>query len=115
MLDWGVEAALLFGRQKAKTDHKTVGYYKTKYAHGLYTLPAYSPPHSHHSTRSRNVTVPNIGGFAGLSMKYTNVKVSVGYRADIFFGAMDRGIDVRKDSDLTFNGPYASVSIGLGD
>ncbi len=115
MLDWGVDVAALFGRQKAKTDHTTKGYYKTIHGDGLYTLPAYSPPHSHHSTRSRNVTVPNVGGFAGLSMKYTNVKVSVGYRADIFFGAMDRGIDVRKDSDLTFNGPYASISIGLGD
>jgi hypothetical protein len=29
--------------------------------------------------------------------------------------AFDRGIDTHKTSNLTFNGPYASISIGLGD
>jgi hypothetical protein len=71
-------------------------------------LPA-TPDH----TRSRNVTVPNIGGFAGLSFKYPNAKVSLGYRADFFFGAIDGGIDARKTYDRSFYGPYATVSIGL--
>jgi len=114
-LDWDIDAAMLFGRQKAKTDHRTAGYFKTASAYIHHALPSYSPPHVHHSTRSRNVTVPNVGGFAGLSMNYTNVKVSVGYRADIFFGAMDRGIDARRTSNLTFNGPYASFSVGIGN
>ena len=65
-------------------------------------------------TRSRSVVVPNVGGFAGLSVKYPNVKVSFGYKADFFFGAMDGGIDVRRTEDVGFHGPYASVSIGLG-
>jgi iron complex outermembrane receptor protein len=114
MVDWGIDAALLFGRQKAKTDHATQAYqllgappkyipqYKAVYHHGPY-----------HSTRSKNVTVPDVGAFAGLSFRYPNAKVSIGYRYDMFFKAMDAGIDARHASNLTFNGPYASISIGL--
>jgi hypothetical protein len=71
-------------------------------------LPA-TPDH----TRTRSVAVPNIGGFAGLSFKYPNAKVSLGYRADFFFGAVDGGIDARKTYDRSFYGPYMTVSIGL--
>ena len=58
--------------------------------------------------------VPNLGGFAGFSVKYPNAKVSFGYKADFFFGAMDGGNDVRRVEDIGFHGPYASASIGLG-
>jgi hypothetical protein len=44
----------------------------------------------------RSVVVPNLGAFAGLSMKYTNARLSLGYRADFFFGAVDGGIDQHK-------------------
>jgi len=40
--------------------------------------------------------------------------VSFGYRADIFFGAMDSGWDTRSTKNLSFYGPFASVAIGLG-
>jgi hypothetical protein len=119
-LDWGVNAALLFGRQKAHTEHhETVQYHPPgtgplgdKAQAGnritLYHYPA-EPEH----TRSRGVTVPNIGAFAGLSFKYPNAKISFGYRADFFFGAMDGGIDTRKTYDRNFHGPYAAIAIGL--
>jgi iron complex outermembrane receptor protein len=64
--------------------------------------------------RSRLVAVPNVGGFAGISFKYQNAKVSFGYRADEFFGAMDGGIDAHKSENRGFFGPYANISIGLG-
>jgi hypothetical protein len=64
--------------------------------------------------RSRIVAVPNLGVFAGLSMKYRNAKVSFGYRADDFFGAIDGGIDQSKRFDRGFSGPFAKVSVGLG-
>ena len=35
--------------------------------------------------------------------------------ADFFFGAMDGGIDARKSKNRGFYGPYASISVGLGD
>ncbi len=133
-LDWGINAALLFGKQRAKVDHTTQGY------HNFYTrtkLPANAcvvaappfygscfgygrtrpslTPNSGHGTRSRSVSVPNLGGYVGLSMKYSNAKISIGYRYDTFLNAMDTGIDAMKKSNLTFNGPYASISIGLGD
>jgi hypothetical protein len=38
--------------------------------------------------RSRSVVVPNLGGFASFSACYSNSKLSFGYRADFFFGAM---------------------------
>jgi hypothetical protein len=117
MLDWGVNAAILFGRQKSHTHHQSTG--KSFYHHGPFltgpavphttaVLPA-TPDH----TRTRNVTVPNIGAFAGLSFKYPNAKISFGYKADFFFGAVDGGIDARKTYDRSFYGPYMTVSIGL--
>ena len=114
MLDWGINGAILFGRQRARTNHNTSGYHRT--ANGSYAPQnLYPTPRSYHSTRSRRVTVPNIGGYAGLSLKWTNAKISLGYRYDTFLNAMDTGIDAAKKSNLTFNGPYASISIGLGD
>jgi hypothetical protein len=117
-LDWGIDAALLFGRQKAKTSHATQAYYLTgqhfvSFAGGAY-VQAYPPRSTDNPRRSRSVIVPNIGGFAGLSVKYPNAKISLGYRADFFFGAVDTGIDARQTKDLGFHGPFATLSIGLG-
>jgi len=127
--DWGVNAALLFGRQRTRTEHKTSGSHYSKtggkfkyhYTPGGYytrgnTIRTSSYVHGPVTrTRSRRVTIPNLGGFAGISLKFPNAKVSLGYRADVFFGAVDGGIDVRKSQNRAFYGPYASISIGLGD
>lgn len=120
MLDWGMNASILFGRQKARTHHQTTGQYHSGYGYVNPTSPVvlqttFRGPAAPDHTRSRNVTVPNIGGFAGLSFKYTNAKISFGYRADFFFGAMDGGVDARKTYDRNFYGPFATVSIGLGE
>ena len=118
-LDFGLNAAILFGKQKAKTDQATRAtrlYHKvfgTTFYGMLYSSTA--PGHHHHNTRSRSVTVPNVGGFAGISYRYTDAKLSIGYRYDTFLSAMDTGIDAAKKSNVTFNGPYASISIGIGD
>ncbi|HVP83835.1 MAG TPA: hypothetical protein VMS78_03845 [Rhizomicrobium sp.] len=116
--DWGVNAALLFGRQKTKVQHHETNTYHSSYPTGgnqgqQYFNIVYQGPSVEHS-RSRGVFVPNIGGFAGLSLKYPNAKVTLGYKADFFFGAMDGGNDVRRAEDIGFHGPYASISIGLG-
>ena len=113
--DWGINAALLFGKQKAKTEHRTSAFHLYDDAGYNAYIGTLYPAHGAHSTRSRNVTVPNIGGYAGLSVKYTDVKVSIGYRYDTFLNAMDTGIDAAKKSNLTFNGPFATISIGIGD
>ena len=67
-LDWGANAALLFGRQRAKVHHQTTAqYHMGKYQYSSVartTLYRHTPPDR---IRSRSVTVPNIGGFAGLS------------------------------------------------
>ena len=65
--------------------------------------------------RSKSVSVPNLGGFAGLSLRYANAKLSLGYRADMFFSAVDAGIDTAKKEDRGFYGPFASISVGIGD
>jgi iron complex outermembrane receptor protein len=119
-LDWGVNVAVLFGKQKTHTHHQSSGQqYYAKY--GAYRphpgrgyLSLYNHPRVDH-TRSRNVTVPNIGGMAGLSIKFPDAKISIGYRADYFFGAMDSGWDTRKSANRSFMGPFASISVGLGD
>jgi hypothetical protein len=109
--DWGGNAAVLFGRQKAKVHHYTYAdQFRAKY--GGYSQLYSSRPAQ--KTRSRSVVVPNIGGLAGLSYRFTNASLKIGYRADMFFNAMDTGIDTRKTSNVLFHGPYASISIGLG-
>jgi iron complex outermembrane receptor protein len=112
--DWGVNAAFLFGRQRAQTHHQTAGYYFRGLiaANPSYHTTYVNPPVD--KTRARTVTIPNVGGFAGVSFRYASAKVSFGYRGDFFFNAMDTGWNTQKSSTVGFYGPFASVSIGLG-
>jgi hypothetical protein len=115
VFDFGINGAVLFGRQKVDAQHQTTGRYRSKSADGgrgaepIIT----TQPDPHRTMRSRSVVIPNVGGFAGLSFKFPNAKISMGYRADIFFGAIDGGIDTRKTYDRAFYGPFANFSIGL--
>ena len=113
-LDWGINAAILFGKQAAKVHHHTTGFHSKPGKYGGYKTSAYNNSPIPQS-RSRNVTVPNIGGFASIAYHFQDAKVSLGYRYDTFLGAMDTGIDTAHKSAMTFKGPYASISIGLGD
>lgn len=110
-LDWGLNASLLFGRQKARTSHHS----SVRYQGGIFGPPGTTDVHAPitHS-RSRMVAVPNVGGFAGLSYRFPNAKISAGYRADFFFGAKDGGLETRHTVDVGFHGPFATISIGLG-
>ncbi len=120
--DWGVNAAVLFGRQKVRgATSKTGEHYRTyrhiNYIQGINIGTTGIASSYHHHTpidRSRSVVIANLGGFAGMSLNFPNAKVSLGYRADFFFGAMDGGLDTRKTYDRNFYGPYATISIGLG-
>jgi iron complex outermembrane receptor protein len=107
-LDWGLDAAFLFGRQEVSEQHSTTANRR----HKKYNYPAIHL--SGHRTLARSVNVPNIGGFAGLSFKYAAAKVSFGYRGDIFFGAIDGGWDTAHRENLSFHGPYATIAVGLG-
>jgi hypothetical protein len=112
-LDWGVNAAFLFGKQKKKIEHQT-----TSHEHCVGDgCPAHPTVQTSNvlSRTSKSITVPNVGGFAGFSLNYPNVKVSVGYRADLFVNAIDVGFATRKSSNMLFHGPFASVSLGVGD
>jgi iron complex outermembrane receptor protein len=108
-LTWGVNAALLFGRTVANVHHQTS---KTHFVLFGERLGGYTT--STNIKRSHMATIPNLGGFAGLSMRYANAKIAFGYRADLFFDAMDGGIDVRQSQTLGFYGPFANLSIGIG-
>lgn len=111
-IDWGVNAAVLFGRQRAKVHHQTTGYYQKV----LPSFGKYTRSYAHHpadQNRSRSVMIPNLGGFAGISFHYSDAKLSLGYRGDFFFSAVDNGIDTRKSATRGFYGPFASVSVGL--
>jgi len=112
-LDLGVNASVLFGKQKTRVRHQESAFYEnTKYSSN-YTQ-VYKHPSGGHSN-VRSITVPNVGGTVGLSWRVEDFKVSLGYRADFFFGAIDGGIDARKNETLAFKGPFASISVGLGD
>jgi hypothetical protein len=116
--DWGVNGALLFGNQKAKGSHHETATYYTGFSTGKAApnypgvFPVYKHPVYPHD-RSRSVTVPNVGFLAGISFRYPGAKISFGYRADMFFGPMDMGVDARDTKDRNFYGPFATISIGL--
>ena len=110
--DWGANVAVLFGRRMAKGEHHESGHYHHA---------KYYPANSHYYTnptksfdRRQTVTVPNVGGFAGVSFKFVNAKLSLGYRGDFFFGAMDAGWDKEKNKTVGFYGPFATISFGFG-
>jgi|SRR5580692_1360081 hypothetical protein len=112
--DWGANAAFLFGRQKANVHLHTqdARYYAgTNYMNGIPTILTHQ---TKDPSRVKTVVVPNIGGFAGLSWHLPSVKVSLGYRADFFFGAIDGGLASSKSETRGFYGPFANVSIGIG-
>jgi len=110
-LDWGVNVAALFGRQKVNGSQQTK---IDTISHTYSGVPNHFSTRNTPHIRTRSVVVPNVGGFAGLSFRIANFKVSAGYRADFFFGAMDGGVDTRKTYDRNFYGPFASVSVGIG-
>jgi iron complex outermembrane receptor protein len=114
-LDWGVNGALLFGRQRTRIHHQKTSVYQSESAKYYPSLRSTVYHTATSPARSKNVTVPNLGGYAALSLRYVNAKVTFGYRIDSFFGAIDGGIDAAKKEDRSFNGPYASISIGIGD
>jgi iron complex outermembrane recepter protein len=112
--DWGANAALLFGKQKAHVRHQETAHYHPPYsAFGGRTY-ALVYQHSGGHSNVRSVAVPNVGGFAGISFHRGSAKVSFGYRADFFFGAIDGGIDTPKRTTTGFYGPFANISIGIG-
>ena len=113
-LDWGANAAILFGRQKANVALRTkdTRYNPgTNYKSGIPTVLSQS---TQPSMRAKEVIVPNVGGFAGLSWHLPNAKISLGYRADFFFGAIDGGLATSQKKTRGFYGPFANVSIGIG-
>ena len=112
-VDWGVNGAVLFGRQRARVRHQTSGHYIKGILSGVKYQRSYANPPVD-KTRSRTVTIPNAGGFAGISFRYAIAKLSLGYRGDFFFGAMDGGIDMHESKTLGFYGPFATVSVGIG-
>jgi len=113
-LDWGANAAALFGRQKVQGSHQTTGKFFTGPSGVAQAYPVTHYVHNVPMDRSRSVIVPNLGGFAGISVKYPNAKFSLGYRADFFFNAMDEGIDTRDSGIMGFHGPFATFAVGLG-
>jgi hypothetical protein len=108
-IDWGFNAALLLGQQHVDLRQLETDTPCSSTVTGC-TTPIRSP---HAINRSRHVAVPNIGGYIGASMRYHNGKISLGYRADTFFNAIDGGQDTAKSYNRSFYGPYLNVSLGL--
>lgn len=113
-LDWGVNAAVLFGQQKVDIRRSRI-YKKCPgfNGHGG-VICTYVYNTSTNIPRSNRVVVPNLGGYVGASVHYSNAKINFGYRVDEFFGAMDGGQDTAKKYNRGFYGPYLNLSLGLG-
>lgn len=111
LLDWGVNAGVLFGRRKYSEEHHTSEAY---HCVGRYcgTQPDINVSGS--TNLNKNTTVPNLGGSIGISYQLGNMKLNAGYRADFFFGAMPAGDAGTGTSTVGFHGPYASLSVGVG-
>ncbi|HVZ18678.1 MAG TPA: hypothetical protein VG897_16270, partial [Terriglobales bacterium] len=73
-LDWGVNAALLVGRQKFSGQYSSTYVLKTNHRQGTFST---STTHSSSiRERSRMTVTPNIGAFAGFSYKWPSTRVS---------------------------------------
>jgi len=107
--DWGAKGALLFARQKMSGDFLT----HASVVQGGY--PVYVTPIANSVRRSRNVMIPNAQGSAAISFSLPNAKITVGYRADVYWNVVDGGIANRRSISRSFYGPFASLSVGLGD
>jgi len=117
-LDLGINAALLFGRQRAKVHHQATAEYhpaKAYYINCKGCRYVTYQPAPVNLVREKAVAAPNVGAFAGASFRMEDFKMSLGYRADFFIGAIDGGIDTRKSENRGFFGPFASISVGIGD
>lgn len=113
-LDWGVNAAILFGRQRSVTHHQTSGSHHSGFiATNVGNVTGYTLPPVD-KKRSRTVTIPNVGGFAGITFQKSVAKITFGYRGDFFFNAADSGIDATQKANIGFYGPFAKISIGFG-
>lgn len=111
-LDWGANAAVLFGKQKTSSHHETkTHYFDQKYYFNYGKLNSHQTASDH--ARERFVIAPNVGGSLGISYRIQDFKVSLGYRGDFFFNAIDGGVDTRKSITRGFQGPYASISFGM--
>ncbi len=114
-LDWGANIAVLFGRQRTHVSHQTTT--RKHGGGGSYAgadVIVSQVTGGDNRTTSRHIIIPNVGGFAAVSYRFTNAKISAGYRADFFFGALDRGLDTRDAATLGFHGPFATVAFGFG-
>lgn len=109
-LDLSANAAVLFGRQKVRGHMSTrYAYYHVTYQHRTDVTYNLSDPN-----RRNSVVVPNVGGTISVSYHLPAAKLSVGYRADAFFNAVDGGAASRQLYNRGFFGPFATLSIGLG-
>ena len=78
-----MNGALLFGRQRTKVHHHKTSVYQSESAKYYPSLRSTVYHTATSPARSKNVTVPNLGGYAALSLRYNNAKVSFGYRIDL--------------------------------
>jgi len=118
--DWGINASVLFGEQKVVLHHTAehcrhtgLGINAGCDGVGIGGQDGQVHEPDEDISRSTSVTVPNIGGYIGTSMRYRNSKLSLGYRADTFFNAVDGGQQTRETFNRGFYGPYLNVSLGL--
>lgn len=110
----GIQRRAAIRTAKSNRPSSTVARHGTdKHSQGV--LPTLYPTRVHNVSRSRSVIVPNAGGFAAVSPRFPNAKISLGYRIDAFFSAIDGGVDTRRTYDRDFYGPFATISISLGD
>jgi len=95
-LDWGAEAAVLFGRQKS--------YFAINYYGGTIG-----------GARHRNQTVPEVGGFMGLSWTCPDApaKFTLGYKVDALFNVYDGGFFAPANVDRVTHGPFVKVGINV--
>ncbi len=111
-LDLGVNGAVLFGRQRTTAHHQTYDARPDRsYTYNFVPLvPVYH--HYHDPARSRSVTVPNLGGFAALSFRYVDAKISLGYRAD-FFSTPSMAASMRANRKIAASMAHTQASVSV--
>lgn len=120
LLDWHLDAGVLFGKQKTEAEHtESSRYYEWK-DFTLNKAVGGGEPVSETTAQDSNkrndddAKVSHFGARVGLSYRNGGVKVSLGYRAERYRDVLDGGIDDDNKVDRSMHGPYLRFTLGFG-
>ncbi len=117
-LEWTVSGGVLFGKQETSIESgERAAYFRQtqiQNASAGSTNPTSVDEEAFVDQRDDSVMATTLGLGVGLSYRLGGIGLSGGYRWERYMSVIDGGIDERRKSDRTLEGPYFKVRVGFG-